>query len=350
MVTRGMQVERARSAPTHERACRGAGGDDVDGVKACGDAREVLAQCRLCPRACGVNRTGGEVGVCGADGTVRVARAALHFWEEPCISGCAGSATVFFSYCPLQCVYCQNRAIAAGDAGVKVTVARLAQIYLELAALGARNINLVTPTHYVPQIIESLSLARSAGLALPVVYNTSGYESAETIALLAGVVDIYLTDFKYADPLLASRYSHAPDYPEVAIAALDAMVAQVGLCAFEEAAVDDDEPSRLLRGVIVRHLMLPGCVDDSKAIVALLHKRYGDAIRMSLMNQYTPVGALPEYPELATRVPDTDYEALLDFADEIGVQDYYWQEGGAAEESFIPAFDNTGVLGSELEL
>ncbi|MEG2458528.1 MAG: radical SAM protein [Raoultibacter sp.] len=312
----------------------------------------VLKNCQLCPRLCGVNRSAGQVGVCGATDRVRVARAALHAWEEPCISASVGSGTVFFSYCPLHCVYCQNHAIAAGDAGIEISVERLAQIYLELADQGAHNINLVTPTHYVPQIVASLALARGAGLTLPVVYNTSGYESVKTLDMLAGVVDVYLSDFKYADTTLAARYSSAPDYPAVAISALDAMVAQVGECVFEQPALgdgqDDEQPARLLRGVIVRHLMLPGCLDDSKAIVALLHKRYGAALRLSLMNQYTPVCPLPAYPELNARVPAADYEALLDFADDLGVQDYYWQEGGAAEESFIPVFNGQGVAGSEL--
>ncbi|MEG0070850.1 MAG: radical SAM protein [Raoultibacter sp.] len=305
-----------------------------------------LTDCTLCPRACHVNRAAGSVGVCGATALVRVARAALHYWEEPCISGSAGSGTVFFSYCPLRCVYCQNRAIAAGDAGADISPTRLAQIYLELAGQGALNINLVTPTHYVPQIIESLVIARSAGLTLPVVYNTSGYESVGTIRALDGVVDVYLTDFKYADSCLAKRYSHAEDYPQVALAALDAMVEQLGPCEFADG--EGGEPPRLRRGVVVRHLMLPGCLDDSRAIVRLLHGRYGDRVRLSLMNQYTPLEPLSSYPELNERVPDSDYDALLDFADEIGVEEYYWQEGGAAEESFIPAFDNTGVLEMKL--
>ncbi|MEF9841311.1 MAG: radical SAM protein [Raoultibacter sp.] len=306
-----------------------------------------LTECTLCPRACRVDRCAGEVGVCGATARVRVARAALHFWEEPCISGSSGSGTVFFSYCPLHCIYCQNRAIAAGDVGVDISIARLARIYCELAEQGALNINLVTPTHYVAQIIESLVRARDAGLTLPVVYNTSGYEAVETIRSLSGIVDSYLTDFKYADANLAARYSHAADYPDVAFAALDAMVDQVGPCVFDD--IEGDVPARLRRGVVVRHLMLPGCLDDSRAVVRLLHDRYGSAVRLSLMNQYTPLTMFPEYPELNLRVPDSDYEALLDFADSIGVEDYYWQEGGAAEESFIPAFDNTGVLGPELE-
>lgn len=286
-------------------------------------------------------------GVCGASARVRIARAALHFWEEPCISGESGSGTVFFSYCPLRCVYCQNRDIAIGDAGTEVSVRRLARIYLELAAQGARNVNLVTPTHYAPAVVESVALARTAGLELPVVYNTSGYETVEAIGLLAGTVDVYLTDFKYADAQTARRYSNAPDYPEVALAALDAMVAQVGHPVFEEAS-DGDEPPRILRGVVVRHLLLPGRLEESKRVVRILHERYGDAVLLSLMNQYTPLRRFERYPELNETVPAGDYEALLDYADELGVEDYYWQEGGADSESFIPPFDQTGVEGREL--
>ena len=306
-----------------------------------------MRACRLCPRDCGVDREAGVRGVCGASARVRIARAALHFWEEPCISGESGSGTVFFSYCPLRCVYCQNRDIAIGDAGTEVSVRRLARIYLELAAQGARNVNLVTPTHYAPAVVESVALARTAGLELPVVYNTSGYETVEAIGLLDGTVDVYLTDFKYADAQTARRYSNAPDYPEVALAALDAMVAQAGRPVFEEAP-DGDEPPRILHGVVVRHLLLPGRLEESKRVVRLLHERYGDAVLLSLMNQYTPLRHFERYPELNETVPAGDYEALLDYADELGIEDYYWQEGGADSESFIPPFDQTGVEGPEL--
>ena len=224
---------------------------------------------------------------------------------------------------------------------------RLARIYLELAAQGARNVNLVTPTHYAPAVVESVALARTAGLELPVVYNTSGYETVEAIGLLAGTVDVYLTDFKYADAQTARRYLNAPDYPEVALAALDAMVAQVGHPVFEEAS-DGDEPPRIMRGVVVRHLLLPGHLEESKRVVRLLYERYGDTVLLSLMNQYTPLRHFERYPELNETVPAGDYESLLDYADELGIEDYYWQEGGADSESFIPPFDQTGVEGPEL--
>ena len=312
----------------------------------------VPSSCDLCPRACGANRAAGKRGVCGADGRLLVARAALHFWEEPPISGEGGSGTIFFAGCPLRCVYCQNAEIALAEHAREITVERLAAIMGELEAAGALNINCVTPTHYAPQIRAAVGLARAAGMRLPVLWNTSGYETVAAVEANAGCVDAYLTDFKYADGVLARRYSHAADYPETALAALEAMVRAVGPCAYDEYRGQE----RLTGGVVVRHLMLPGALENSKAVVRLLYGRFGDAIRLSLMNQYTPVlvraaeagsaraaPALAGCPELAETVPDEEYEALLDFADELGVSDYFWQEGGAAEESFIPAFDFTGL-------
>lgn len=309
-------------------------------------------RCELCPRACGADRAAGERGVCGADGRLLVARAALHFWEEPPISGEGGSGTIFFSGCPVRCVYCQNADIALGEHAREISVERLAAIMGELEAAGALNINCVTPTHYAPQIREAVALARAAGLALPVLWNTSGYETVRAVRDNAGFVDAYLTDFKYADAELAQRYSCAPDYPEVALAVLGAMVEMAGAPRYDEYRGQE----RLVSGVIVRHLMLPGALENSKAVVRLLHERFGSAIRLSLMNQYTPViaraagagssraaRALAACPELADTVPDAEYEQLLDYADALGVEDYFWQEGGAAEESFIPAFDFTGV-------
>lgn len=307
-------------------------------------SESLPTSCDWCPRSCGANRAAAECGICGADDTLLVARAALHFWEEPPISGDAGSGTVFFSNCPLHCAYCQNADIAAGRAGAVVTVERLTTIFHELAAQGALNINLVTATHYLQQVVTAVRCARAEGLALPVVWNTSGYETVAAVRALAGTVDVYLTDFKYAYAETAARYSHAPDYPEVALAAIDEMVCQTGLCEYDE--VDGQE--RLVRGVVVRHLMLPGCEEESLAAVRLLHERYGNQVRLSLMNQYTPVlapqsPAAQRCPELLCRVPEDSYERLLDFADELGIDDYFWQDGPAAEESFIPPFDLTGV-------
>ncbi len=308
--------------------------------------------CDLCPRACGVDRAAGERGACGADDRLVVARAALHFWEEPPISGERGSGTVFFAHCPLRCVYCQNAVIAAGDAGAPVSVERLAAMCVELQEQGALNINFVTPTHYAVEARAAVAWARAHGLTLPVVWNTSGYETVEAVRANAGTVDAYLTDFKYADGALARRYSHAPDYPAVALRALEAMVEEAGEPTFDEV----DGAPRLTGGVVVRHLMLPDALEDSQRVVRLVHERFGSSVLLSLMNQYTPVLAdaaaagdehaaatLRRCPELARRVPDTDYERLLDYADRLGIEDYFWQEGGAAEESFIPPFDLTGV-------
>lgn len=308
--------------------------------------------CDLCPCRCGADRAAGERGACGAGRALVVARAALHFWEEPPISGERGSGAVFFAHCPLRCVYCQNALIAAGEAGAEVSVGRLSEMLLELAAQGALNVNLVTPTHYAPEARAAVAAARAEGLSLPVVWNTSGYETVEAVRANAGTVDVYLSDFKYADAALAARYSHAPDYPEVAIKALEAMVDEVGAPAFDEV----DGMPRLVRGVVVRHLALPGALEDSKRVVRLVRERFGDEVLLSLMNQYTPVvaasaaagdaraaRALGRCPELAGRVSGEDYERLLDYADGLGIEDYFWQEGGSAEESFIPPFDLTGV-------
>lgn len=282
-----------------------------------------------------------------------VARAALHFWEEPPISGSRGSGTVFFAHCPLRCAYCQNAVIASGKAGAVVSVERLAAMCLELQEQGALNVNFVTPTHYAPEARAAVALAREGGLSLPIVWNTSGYETVEAVRANAGIVDAYLTDFKYADAGLARRYSQAPDYPAVALAALETMVEEAGRPMFDEV----EGAPRLIGGVVVRHLMLPGALEDSKRVVRLVQERFGDDVLLSLMNQYTPVlaeaaasgderavAALRRCPELARRVPDEEYELLLNYADELGVEDYFWQQDGAAEESFIPPFDLSGVV------
>ena len=288
--------------------------------------------CQLCPRLCGANRLAGQRGFCGATDTIKIARAALHMWEEPCISGERGSGTIFFSYCPLRCSYCQNALLATGEQGAVVTQQRLVDVCLELQAQGALNINMVTPTHYADTLRCVIASAKTQGLSIPIVWNTSGYERVEQIE--------------------AKRYSCAPDYPQVALSALDKMVECVGLPQFDEI---DGQP-RLIKGVIVRHLLLPGALENSQQVVKLLHERYGDAILLSLMNQYTPLvttraqagdtraqRTLEACPELGESAEESAYEALLDFADELCCEDYYWQDGSANLESFIPDFDLTGV-------
>lgn len=293
--------------------------------------------CRLCPRNCGVHRKAGQVGFCGVGGDgIYIARAALHMWEEPCISGTTGSGTVFFCGCPLRCVYCQNYEIAHGQAGKQIPVERLAEIFLELAQKRAANINLVTPTHYTPEIIEAVCLAREQGLRLPVVYNCGGYEKTETLKLLEGIVDIYLTDFKYMDVQAAARYSRAPDYPQLAKAALKEMVRQQSSAVF-------DGDGMMQRGVIVRHLLLPGHLKNARSVVQYVYETYGNQVYLSLMNQYTPLPQAAAFPEINRRVTGREYERLIDYALSLGLENGFLQEGETARESFIPAFDCEGL-------
>lgn len=309
-----------------------------------------LEKCMLCPRACGVDRAAGDTGFCKMPADLYVARAALHMWEEPCISGnmgdeslqkafgpVPGSGTVFFSGCTLRCVYCQNYEIAAGSFGKAISTKRLGEIFLELQDQGALNINLVTPTHYTLQIIEALDQVKHK-LHIPVVSNTSGYESVEKLKLLDGYIDIYLTDFKYMNPGLAAKYSKAPDYPEVAKKALDEMVRQVGVPVFFE-----DKPEIMKSGVIVRHLLLPGQLLDSKKVIRYVYETYGDQVYLSIMNQYTPLPQVSDMPELNCKVKKKSYDKLIDFAVNLGVTKAYTQSGEAVGESFIPAFKCEGV-------
>ena len=276
------------------------------------------------------------------DAQIRVARAALHMWEEPCLSGRSGSGAVFFSGCALGCIFCQNREIASGKAGLVISEARLAEIFLELQEKGANNINLVTAGHYVPQVIRALACAKSQGLRIPIVYNSSGYEKAETLRQLEGLIDIYLPDLKYLTPELAATYSHAPDYPQYAMEAIAEMVRQQPQTEFMPE--DRTEASPIMqRGVIVRHLLLPGHVREAKKVVGYLHETYGDQIYISMMNQYTPMSEKFVDPNLNRRVTKREYERLLDYAAEIGVENGFYQEGATADESFIPEFDYEGV-------
>lgn len=295
-----------------------------------------MKNCMLCPRMCGADRESGKRGRCGCTDKITAARASLHMWEEPCISGKSGSGAVFFSGCPLGCIYCQNREISRGAVGKSITAERLSEIFFELRERGAANINLVTATHFTPMVAEALRIARSRGLGLPIVWNSGGYERAETLRLLDGAVNIYLPDFKYCDSRLAKRYSDAPDYFEAATEALDEMVRQTGAPVF-------GADGMMKRGTIVRHLCLPGCAEDSKRVIKHLHDRYGDSIYISIMSQYTPVGTLDGYPELNRRLTEDEYDEIVDFACDIGVVNGYTQEGEAADESFIPQFDCFGI-------
>ena len=292
--------------------------------------------CLLCPRICGINRRTGQTGVCGVSSEIKVARAALHYWEEPCISGKRGSGAVFFSGCSLHCVFCQNREISDGKEGKVISKERLSDIFMELADKGANNINLVTPGQYIPDIVWAVNDAKSRGMKLPIIYNTSGYENVTELKLLEGIVDVYLPDFKYMDSTLSARYSRAKDYPSVAKQALSEMVRQ------QPDVVIDDATGLIQKGVIVRQLLLPGHVNDAKAVLKYLYDTYHDHVYISMMSQFTPI-ALKDYPEINRTVTRREYERLVDYALEIGITIAFIQEGDVAKDSFIPAFDCEGV-------
>lgn len=295
----------------------------------------MAAVCTLCPRLCRIDRT-KKKGICMAPNDIYLARAALHMWEEPCISGKYGSGTVFFSGCPLNCVYCQNYDISQKNFGKKISSQRLSEIFMELQDKKAHNINLVTPTHYADKITPCVKSARDMGLTIPVVYNTSGYEREETLLELSDAVDIYLTDFKYWLSESAKKYSLAPDYPDIVKKALDVMVSQ-------KPELQYDKDGMLQKGVIVRILLLPHHVYEAKKIIEYVYSNYGDRVIMSLMSQYTPMPKCHEYPEINRRVRKKEYDSLVDFALELGAQNVYIQEGTSANESFIPPFTLEGV-------
>lgn len=292
--------------------------------------------CLLCPRKCGINRSTGQTGVCGVSSEIKVARAALHYWEEPCISGKRGSGAVFFSGCSLHCVFCQNREISDGKEGKVISKERLSDIFMELADKGANNINLVTPGQYIPDIVWAVNDAKSRGMKLPIIYNTSGYENVTELKLLEGIVDVYLPDFKYMDSALSAMYSRAKDYPSVAKQALSEMVRQ------QPDVVIDDATGLIQKGVIVRQLLLPGHVNDAKVVLKYLYDTYHDHVYISMMSQFTPI-ALKDYPEINRTVTRREYERLVDYAIEIGITNAFIQEGDVAKDSFIPAFDCEGV-------
>lgn len=296
-----------------------------------------MQDCTLCPRKCHANRLAGALGFCKQGAELSAARAALHFWEEPCISGTSGSGTVFFSGCNLQCVFCQNHNIAIGQDGHNISLSRLSDIFLELQEKGATNINLVTGAHFIPQIAHCLENSKKNGLSIPIVYNSSGYEEVSSLRILEGLIDIYLPDLKYHSPKLARAYSHAEDYFEKATAALAEMFRQVGTPVFENGS------GLMKRGMIVRHLLLPGQSGDSKRILRYLHDTYGNDIFVSIMNQYTPLPHVANIPELNRKITFEEYEKILHFAEQIGIENGFIQEGETASESFIPEFSGEGL-------
>lgn len=295
---------------------------------------ELLKNCMLCPNKCGVDRY-KSVGACGANNKLKVAYYSLHEWEEPVISGDKGSGTIFFSNCNIRCIYCQNKKISSDGYGKFITNKRLKEIMLELQDKGAHNINLVTPTHYVPQIASVLHKIKDKELKIPVVYNTSSYENVGTIKMMNGLVDIYLADLKYYDDSLASNYSHCKDYFEIATMAIDEMYRQVG--KFEL-----DENEIMKKGLIIRVLILPGHVDDAKKIIKYIYKTYGDDVIISIMNQFTPVNTCI-YNNLNRKLSKEEYDEVIDYALDLGITKAFMQDGETAAESFIPDFDKSIV-------
>ena len=289
-------------------------------------------QCNICPRRCGADRENGSLGFCGASNKIRIARAALHFWEEPCLSGKNGAGTVFFSHCNMKCVYCQNYRISTRGAGHEVSIGELAEIFLDLQSQGANNIDLVTPTHYALDIAEAVKKAKNSGLHIPVLYNCGGYESVETLKRLEGIIDIYMPDMKYYRDKYAVKYSSAPKYFETACAALEEMYRQTGAFVLDENGI-------MQSGVIVRHMMLPGLMLDTKKIMDYLFDTYGNNIYISLMSQYTPLKNVERFPELNRKIDMKKYNSIVDYCMNRGMENVFIQEGSAAKESFIPCFE-----------
>lgn len=295
---------------------------------------DILKCCTLCPRNCKVNRY-ETVGFCNSTDKVKLAYYSLHQWEEPVISGSNGSGTVFFSHCNLKCVFCQNKKISTGGYGKEISNERLKEIFLELQDNGAHNINLVTPTHYVPEIVEVLQEIKGKDLKIPVVYNTSSYENVKTIEMLENLVDIYLADLKYYQNELGCKYSNCRNYFEVASKAIEAMYRQTGPFKIVDGL--------MLQGVIVRVLVLPGHVDDSKKIIKYLYETYGNNIIISIMNQYTPIDVIDKYPNLNRKLSVDEYEEIIDYACDLGMEKAFVQEGETQDKSFIPDFDDSNI-------
>lgn len=296
---------------------------------------DILNSCKVCPRSCGINRN-EKLGFCKSGASVKLAKAYGHMWEEPCISGTKGSGTVFFSNCNLRCVFCQNHDISQESTGREVSIQRLSEIFLEQQERGFHNINLVNPTHYAPQIIEAIKISKSKGLTIPIVYNSNGYETTDTIDALKGFIDIYIPDFKYFNDKYAIKYSNAPDYFNIASACISRMVEQTGPCKFDEQGI-------MTRGVIIRHLMLPGLLFDSKKVVDYIYKSFGDDVYLSLMNQYTPMFHAKDYPEINKRLNPGHYDSLIDHCLEIGYKNAFIQESGTDTTDFVPDFDLSGI-------
>ena len=298
--------------------------------------KNIMKCCTLCPRECKIDRTNNEIGLCGVSNKIKVARIAPHYYEEPPISGKNGSGAIFFSGCNLKCIYCQNYDISKFNFGKNITITKLAEKMIELQNMNVHNINLVTPTHYIPQIRKAIIKAKKMGLNIPIVYNTGGYEKVESLKLLDGLIDVYLPDLKYFDDILAIKYSKAPNYFNIAIDAIEEMYKQTGPIEFDKNGI-------IKKGVIVRHLLLPGQIEDSKKILKYLNFIYNNNIFISIMNQYTPLDTVKNIPELNKTVTEKEYDELINYACDLGIKNAFIQEGKTCEESFIPKFDLTGI-------
>lgn len=293
-------------------------------------------KCNLCPRNCNVDRN-NSLGFCKANNKIKVARCALHYYEEPSISGKQGSGAVFFSNCNLKCCFCQNYNISTKQKGIEISIDRLSEIFIELQEKGANNINLVTPTMYINQIKDAIVKAKNKGLKIPIIYNSSGYEKIESLKLLDGLIDIYMPDFKYYSNRSSFKYSKCKDYVENTKEAIDEMYRQVGKNKF-------NEDGNMIKGLIVRHLLLPNLEKETKEILKYLYNKYNNNIYISIMNQYTPLENVKNYPEINRKITQEEYNNIINYAIELGIENAYIQEDGTQSDSFIPEFDYTGVL------
>ncbi|WP_035149923.1 radical SAM protein [Clostridium tetanomorphum] len=296
----------------------------------------MLSKCELCPRNCRVNRLNNELGFCKSGKNILIALASLHHWEEPCISGTNGSGTIFFSNCNLNCVFCQNHQISQESVGKEISIEKLSQIFLTQQNKGAHNINLVTPSHYVPQIIDALKIAKKTGLKIPIVYNTNSYENLSTIKALNGYIDVYLPDLKYYNNTYSEKYSGVKNYFQYASKAIEEMVKQVGSPNFNKDGI-------MTKGVIIRHMMLPGLLFDSKKIIDYIYTTFKDSVYISIMNQYTPLNKSINYPEINKPVNPKHYDTFIDYCLSLGIKNAFIQEEGTVKESFIPKFDLKGI-------
>ncbi|MBL4931402.1 radical SAM protein [Clostridium paridis] len=297
---------------------------------------DMLNNCNLCYRQCNVNRNNNILGYCKAGKNLKVARAALHLWEEPCVSGESGSGTVFFSHCNFSCVFCQNHQISQEHLGKEITIERLSEIFLELQVQNANNINLVTPTHYIPQIIEAIKISKNKGLSIPILYNTNGYDTLDSIKALRGFIDVYLPDFKYYDDKYAIKYSNVKNYRENLMPILMEMYDQVGDAKFDKNGI-------IQKGMIIRHLMLPSLLFDSKKVIDTIHETFNNKVYISIMNQYTPMNKSYNFPEINKPLNPKHYDSLVDYALSIGVTKGFIQEEGSSSKAFVPSFLNEGV-------